>query len=455
MHRGKILVIDDDSSIRRVLQKHLTEKGFEVNTAGDGEKGLEIFQSGKPDIVILDIRLPGRSGLQVLEDIKSENRNIAVVMITAHEDMETTIDAMHKGAFDYLPKPLDIDIVDSLLERIFTSREMEEKAQALYGEDHPRTVEGKLVGKSSGMKRIWKLIGAVSATKATVLIQGESGTGKELVARAIHENSNEKDQQFLAVNCTALVETLLESELFGHERGAFTGAVYEKKGVFEIAGRGTIFLDEIGDMSPGLQAKLLRVLQEREFTRVGGTKIFKTHARIIAATNRNLSELVEENRFRRDLYYRLRVVEIHVPPLRDRKEDIPILVTHLLERINAELGKNVRKVSDEVMGALMRYQWTGNVRELENVLRHAVVVARGAAIMIEDLPELTHEKVKETAIDLRPLREVEAEHIERTLNHARWNKSLASRLLGITRPTLDKKIKEFGLGKKQERRHGT
>jgi DNA-binding NtrC family response regulator len=445
--RGKILVIDDDSSIRRVLQKHLTEKDFNVVTAGDGEEGFELFRAEQPDIVILDIRLPGKSGLEVLEDIRSVDTHTAVVMITAHEDMDTTIDAMRKGAFDYLPKPLDIDIVDSLLERIFTSRELEKRARDVLGEEDQPLVERKLVGKNPDMKKMWKLIGAVSATNTTVLIQGESGTGKELVAHTIHENSSEKTEPFMAINCTALVETLLESELFGHEKGAFTGAVYEKKGVFEVAGRGTIFLDEVGDMSPGLQAKLLRVLQEREFTRVGGTRIYMTRARIVAATNRNLAELVDDGMFRRDLYYRLRVVEIHVPPLRERKEDIPLLVTHLLEKINRELGKNVLKASEEVMNAFLTHGWTGNVRELENALRHSVVVARGGVIMIDDLPELTQGVVKEAAIDLRPLREVEADHIERILNHARWNKSLASRLLGITRPTLDKKIKEYGIEK--------
>jgi len=445
--RGKILVIDDDSSIRRVFQKHLTEKDFHVATAGDGEEGLRLFLTEQPDIVILDIWLPGKNGLEILEEIQSKGTHTAVIMITAHEDMDTTIEAMRKGAFDYLPKPLDIDIVDSLLERIFTSRELEKRAREVSGQAGQPLVEGKLVGKSPGMKKIWKLIGAVSATKATVLIQGESGTGKELVARTIYENSSEKNEPFLGVNCTALVETLLESELFGHEKGSFTGAVYEKKGVFEVAGSGTIFLDEIGDMSPGLQSKLLRVLQEREFTRVGGTRTYKTRARIVAATNRNLAELVEEGKFRRDLYYRLRVVEIHIPPLRERKEDIPPLVTHLLEKINRELVKNVLKVSDEVMNTLMIHNWTGNVRELENTLRHSVVIARGSVIMPDDLPELAHGTVRESSIDLRPLREVEAEHIERILDHAGWNKSLASRLLGITRPTLDKKIREYGIEK--------
>ena len=448
MPRGKILVIDDDSSIRRVFEKHLAEKEFEVVTAGDGEEGIELFTAHKPDIVILDIRLPGKNGLEVLQEIRAQGRDSAVVMITAHEDMETTIEAMRRGAFDYLPKPLDIDIVDSLIERIFTSREMERRVRETPGEDFPETAAGRLVGTSRGMKGIWKLIGAVSATKATVLIQGESGTGKELIARAIHENSDQKREPFLAVNCTALVETLLESELFGHERGAFTGAVYEKKGVFEAAGQGTIFLDEVGDMSQGLQAKLLRVLQEREFTRVGGTKIYKTKARIIAATNHDLAGLVEEGRFRRDLYYRLRVVEIQMPPLRERKEDIPLLVAHLLERINTELGKNVRKVSDEVVRALTAHDWSGNVRELENVLRHSVVVARGGIIMPHDLPELARKSARRESIDLKPLREVEAEHIRRTLEHTKWNKSLASKILGITRPTLDKKVKEYGIEKK-------
>lgn len=448
MPRGKILVIDDDSSIRRVFEKHLAEKEFDVVTARDGEEGIELFTAHTPDIVILDIRLPGKNGLEVLQEIRAQGRDSAVVMITAHEDMETTIEAMRRGAFDYLPKPLDIDIVDSLIERIFTSREMERRARETPGEGFPETAAGRLVGMSRGMKEIWKLIGAVSATKATVLIQGESGTGKELIARAIHENSDQKSEPFLAVNCTALVETLLESELFGHERGAFTGAVYEKKGVFEAAGQGAIFLDEVGDMSQGLQAKLLRVLQEREFTRVGGTKIYKTKARIIAATNHDLARLVEEGHFRRDLYYRLRVVEIQVPPLRERKEDIPLLIAHLLEKINAELEKNVRKVSDEVVRVLTAHDWSGNVRELENVLRHSVVVARGGIIMPHDLPELARKSARRESIDLKPLREVEAEHIRRTLEHTKWNKSLASKILGITRPTLDKKVREYGIEKK-------
>jgi transcriptional regulator with PAS, ATPase and Fis domain len=323
-------------------------------------------------------------------------------------------------------------------------REMDAKLDYLVTEASREWSIDNIVGRTPRMREIFKTIGMLSRSKTTVLIQGESGTGKELVARAIHYNSDNRNEPFVAVNCTALAEGLLESELFGHVRGAFTGAVRDNRGRIEVAANGTLFLDEIGDLSPNLQAKLLRVVENREYSRVGSEKVQHTDARIIGATNRGLEEMVRQGAFREDLYYRLKVVEIVLPPLRERKEDIPLLVAYLLEKINRRLHKNVRKVPDSVMQMLVNYEWKGNVRELENALTRAVTLSRGEILLGEHLPMASAE-AGELTREVMSLKEMEKQYIGHVLRYAHWNKSRASDILGITRPTLDKKIKDYGL----------
>jgi two-component system response regulator AtoC len=358
---AKILIIDDDSSIRESIDLYLTEEGHTVYTGINGTEGLNKFVETSPDVVILDIRLPDIDGFTVLEDLQEEEEDVKVIMITAHHDMDTTINAMKAGAFDYIRKPLNIDELDIAIHKALKSIEMEKKINGLLMEPSRQFKVGDIVGASKEMSEIFKTIGIVSQSKTTVLIQGESGTGKELIAKVIHNNTS-PNEPYIAVNCSAIVETLLESELFGHERGSFTGAIARKLGKFELARYGTVFLDEISEMSINLQAKLLRVLQEMEFERVGGKDRVKVNARIIAATNKDIRTLVKEGKFRDDLYYRLNIVSINIPPLRERKEDIVLLVDYLITKINRDLHKRVLGVSDELMDIFLKYSWPGNVR---------------------------------------------------------------------------------------------
>jgi DNA-binding NtrC family response regulator len=443
----KVLVIDDERSIREHLEMFLQEKGLDVLSAEDGESGAQLIQDEGPDILILDIRLPGMDGLEVLRRIKQENKTISVIMITAFHDMETTIQAMKLGAYDYIHKPIDIDQLEVVIDRVVGSLKLSRCAENLEISRDYRA--DNIVGNTRGMQEIFKLIGLVSDSKATVLIQGESGTGKELIAKTIHFNSPFAREPFIPINCSALVETLLESELFGHEKGSFTGAVYQKKGKIELAKNGTIFFDEIGDIGPNLQVKLLRFLQEREFERVGGEDRLHSGARILAATNRDLSHLVEAQRFREDLYFRLKVVEIQVPPLRERKSDIPLLVEHLLKRINSQLHKKVTKIPGESMEMLVRYRWPGNVRELENVLTRAVLLSKGDVLLTEYLPDLfsSAPETRAKAQGLVPLDQMVKEHVLRALEFVNWDMGKACALLGISRPTLRKKIQKYQLNR--------
>jgi DNA-binding NtrC family response regulator len=362
--------------------------------------------------------------------------------MTGQDDMPTTVLAMQQGAYDYLTKPIDLERLKKILARLIETQELSEQLDLVReNEAEEYKLENILVGRSQQMREIYKTIGSVTMSRVTVLIEGESGTGKELIARAIHFNSPWKDEPFIAVNCTALVETLLESELFGHVKGSFTGAIGDKRGKFELAREGTIFLDEIGEIAPALQVKLLRVLQEREFERVGGEKTIPMNARIIAATNRNLIEEVAEGRFREDLYYRLNVVSIKVPPLRERKEDIPLLVNKLLRRINEELHTKVSKVSKHAMELILEHDWSGNVRELENVLTRAVVLSKSDLIEESVLPSASNRVEAEIKYDWnRSLADVEREHIRHVLEAVRGNRTEAARVLGISKPTLYAKI---------------
>lgn len=452
-----ILVIDDNRLIRQTFKTHLSSEGFEVSLAADGGEGVAQFEEVQPDLVILDIHLPVMGGIDVLKRIREINDKAYVIMITAFDDMKTTVEAMKLGAFEYICKPIDYDELLLSIHKAQRMQEMDTKLDYLVTEASQEWSMDNIVGRTSEMREVFKTIGMLSRSTTTVLIRGESGTGKELVARAIHYNSINREEPFVAVNCTALAEGLLESELFGHVRGAFTGAVRDNRGKIEIAQKGTLFLDEIGDITPSLQAKLLRVVENGEFARVGGEKTQRTEARIVGATNRDLEDLVRQGTFREDLYYRLKVVEIKLPALRERREDVPDLVAHLLEKINRQLHTNVRKVPESVMKMLVNYDWKGNVRELENALTRAVTLAHGDVLLQEHLPLLRSEVTGAGLIteELTSLKEMERRYIEHVLKQTRWNKSRTSEILGITRPTLDKKIKDYELVDPRKRKDPT
>lgn len=437
-----ILIIDDDLLIRKTLLSNFSKEGFEVLLAENGEEGLRKYKQNLPDFVMLDIRLPDMDGIDVLMQIKDKNKDACVIIMTAFDDMKTTVEAIKYGAFEYLVKPLDNVELDLTIKKAIKVRNLEDKLSYLLEEKQKEYTIDNIIGHSAQMREVFKLIGSVASTRTNVLIQGESGTGKELVAKAIHYNSPYSSEPFIVINCSAISDTLLESELFGHVKGAFTDAVCETRGKFEIARRGTLFLDEVGDVSPNLQSKLLRVIETRDFMKVGGEKVLRTEARIIAATNQDLNELVGKGKFREDLYYRLKVVEIILPPLREKTEDIPELVAYSLEKINRELRKNVRKVPPHVMKVLKSLPWRGNVRELENALIRAVILAKGDVVLEENLPLYTPQK-RLFPKELVPLKEIENNYICYVLKCQKGNKSRTSQILQITRPTLDKKIREY------------
>lgn len=379
----RILVVDDDTDGLEVLQTRLAHAGYDVETAESAEKALSRVKAFDPGLIVTDVRMSGMTGLELLEKVRETMEDVEVVVMTAHDDMDTAVRAMKSGAFDFLVKPVDPKAVQALADRCFKERELVETTEV--PEKMAALPRSRLVGSDPKMIEIYKTIGVLAANRATVLIRGETGTGKEVIARAIHENSEHAVEPFIAVNCTALTDTLLESELFGHVKGAFTGATGARKGYFELAGKGTIFLDEIGDTSPDFQTKLLRVLQERRFYPVGGEEPRTTEARVIAATHQPIEKLIEEGRFREDLYFRLKVVEIAVPPLRDRRGDIEAVATALLGRIREGTGRDVRRISDDAVAQLEAYDWPGNVRELENALMRAAIVARGTVIGADHL----------------------------------------------------------------------
>ena len=439
-----ILIVEDDPLVRRTLTSQLAKRGFEIIAAENGEGGVRSFAERCPDLVLLDVRLPDIDGLEVLRKIKEKNRRAIILVMTAFDDMQTTVEAIKLGAYEYLVKPLNAAELDLTIDKALQVRALEEKVSYLVEERQKEYTIDNIIGHSAQIRGVFKMIGSVANTRTNVLIQGDSGTGKELVAKAIHYNSPYRDEPFIVINCSAISDTLLESELFGHVKGAFTDAVCETKGKFEIAGKGTLFLDEVGDVSPNLQSKLLRVIETRDFMKVGGERVLKTEARIIAATNQNLRALIEKGRFREDLYYRLKVVEIMLPPLRDRREDIPELVAYLLEKINRDIRRSVRKVPPDVMRILMDLPWRGNVRELENALTRAVILAKGDVVLKENLP-VDHDEKSPFSKDLVPLEEIEKDYIQHVLSAVKGSKTRASQILQISRPTLDKKIKDYGL----------
>jgi DNA-binding NtrC family response regulator len=442
----RLLVIDDDRALRESLAEVLTEDGYGVDVAEDATSALARLTTLGPHVVLSDVRMPGLDGLELLRIIRERAPNVQVILMTAYDDMPTVVAAMRAGAIDFLVKPLDLHDLRRVIRRVFDDRRTHEKAGGAVRNGDPRDSVplGDLVGRDARMIEIYKVIGQVAATRANVLIRGESGTGKELIAHAIHLHSADAAEPFVPVNCTALPATLLESELFGHVRGSFTGAQSDRRGRFALAGRGSIFLDEIGDTSPEFQTKLLRVLQERQFYPVGADRPEKTEARVIAATHRNLESMVESGDFRGDLYYRLRVVEIRVPPLRERPLDLPLLAQALVRRASNALGCPVPVLAADALAALARHDWPGNVRELENCLTRAIVVSGGNVIHAEDLT-LGEGRAAAAAAPLGTLDEWEREHVERVLAATGGQKAQAARVLGVSRPRLDRLLKKHGL----------
>lgn len=444
----KILVVDDDDSILLLLKKLLKDFNCEIFEAGNGKDAIRITEKEHPDLIVTDLAMPEITGLDILKRAKEIDETVPVIIVTAHDAMASTITAIQLGAYDYISKPLDLDRFKLLIERALGSKRLNDKYSRVAVESSVKPGnESILVGNTPEIKEIFKQIAVVSTNRVTVLIQGESGTGKELISRIIHTSGITKDHPFVAVNCSALSETLLESELFGHVKGAFTGAIRDKKGKFELAGSGTIFLDEISEISLNLQVKLLRVLQEKEFEKVGGETSIPLKARVITSTNKNLQELVRLGKFRDDLYFRLKVFTIQSPDLNSRKADIPQLVIHFLAKINKDLHKNVNIVPFEVMEMLQNHHWIGNVRELENILTQAVVLAKGNVLSMENLILRKDPDELETNDNeiLESLADIEKHHIKKVLDRNNWNKTESAKILGIAKSTLYQKIEEYNL----------
>ena len=435
-----VLLVDDDAAIRAAISDALRTAGFVVDVADSGTAALATVGKSQADVVVTDVRMPDLSGLDVLRELRSRAPDVDVILMTAFDDMPTVVEAMKHGAAEFLVKPLDLDELQRTLDRVFSDRALRQRKRPGRG---AVAEPGELVGRTPRMIEIYKLVGQAAATRATVLIRGESGTGKELVAHAIHSHSGAAAEPFVPVNCAALPSTLLESELFGHVRGSFTGAVGNRRGRFALAGRGTIFLDEIGDTSLEFQTKLLRVLQNGEFQPVGSEETAHTDARVIAATHQPLEALIAERRFREDVYYRLRVVEIVIPPLRERATDIPLLAEHMLQRAAAALSTPAAVLSPDAVAKLMEHPWPGNVRELENCLMRAVVVAPGGVIRAEHLSMSS----PSAAVDMRvpSLEDLERAHVTRVLELAQGHKGRAADLLGVSRPRLNRLIEKYGL----------
>jgi len=446
--RAKILVVDDEAIIRESLGDWLSDAGYQVFTAEDGPQALEILEKERLGIVIADLVMPGMDGIELMKRAKEILPTIGVIIITAYGSIPTAIAAMREGAYDYIEKPFCPERMELLVEKIVEHQGLIEENLFLHQKLEERFRFENIIAKSPEMQRVIEVIKIVAKSNATVLITGNSGTGKELVARAIHSQSHRRGKPFIAVSCAALPESLLESELFGHEKGSFTGAYTQKKGKFEIANRGSLFLDEIGEMSANIQVHLLRVLEEKEFTRVGGNELIKVDVRVISATNKDLKEAIANGGFREDLYYRLNVVTIELPPLRERREDIPLLAHYFLKKFVEENQKEITEFSPDATDFLLKYEWPGNVRELENAIERAVILAKNPSIEVTDLPQgnlLTAGSTLQGEI----LKEVEKNHILKILTESRGNYSQAARILGISRMSLYNKVRTYGLDVKK------
>jgi len=448
--KHQILLVDDDIGHRTMLKLNLERLGYSITEAFDGDEVLAALQKNIFDLILLDLKMARMGGIETLELLGEADIHIPTIVITAFSSIESVVSAMKKGAYDYITKPVDIDNLARILARALEHSSL--KTENAYLKE--RLAEdfsfGKIIGSSDAMRELFSTLRLVAESDATVLIQGESGTGKELVANALHENGPRKKGPFIKVNCSALHENLLESELFGHEAGAFTGASARRKGRFELAHGGTLFLDEIGDMSLPTQAKILRVLQEGEFERVGGNQTISVDVRLLAATHKDLQEMIKDETFRQDLYYRLAVVPIDLPPLRERQGDIPDLANHFLEKMNKKSKKNIKGFHPETLNIFMRYDWVGNIRELENTVERAVILCLGEQITPRELPprflpENDASKSNDFIAHGWTLRDMEREMIRATLHDTNNNKSLAAKNLGIARQTLINKIKEYNL----------
>lgn len=450
--KSKILIADDEINMIWALKKTLTKEGYEIISAEDGVEALEAFKKYEPDLVILDLKMPKMDGMEVLENIKNINSNIPVILITAHGSTKLAVEAMKLGALDYVSKPFDIEELRVIIRKALEYKNLNDEVS--YLREKLKEGSSKIIYKSKSMEEVLELVYKVAPTDATVLILGESGTGKELIANAIHNLSNRSKGPLIKVNCGAFVESLLESELFGYEKGAFTGAVSRKKGRFELAQGGTIFLDEIGDISEAMQVKLLRVLQEKEFERVGGEITIKGDFRVIAATNRDLKEMVVKQEFREDLYYRLNVIPINIAALRDRKEDISLLVDYSIEKYSTQMGRVKMSISEEALGMMKKYNWPGNIRELQNIIERCVILSTGKEITADLLP---HEiRNSNHAVDSNivlpdnglSLEEVEKDLIIQALERTGFNQTNAAKFLGITRHTLIYRMEKYNITEK-------
>ncbi len=448
-----VLIVDDEKNYLVVLEDMLEDEGYKVLTASSGAEAIEIIQAKPVDTVLSDIKMPGMSGIDLLDNIKAVDPDLPVILMTAYAEVDQAVEAMKKGALDHLQKPFDNKDVKRAVARGAEKRSLIKNIR--YLETELGSVWGNIVGKSKAMETVFTIMKRVADTPTTALVVGESGTGKELIARGLHKASSRSSAPFVSINCAAVPENLLESELFGYEKGAFTGAGSLRQGKFEFADGGSLFLDEVGEMSLNLQVKLLRVLQEQEFQRVGGNHDIRVDVRIIAATNKDLREEVDAGRFREDLYFRLNVVRIVVPPLRDRRSDIPFLVAHFIAKFGDKLGRTVRDVDPEVMSALYRYSWPGNVRELENVIERSLVLCRGTTIKPEDLPpEIRESPEIEEGLDTliswekglaETLDAIEERMIRQALKKTRNVQAQAAKMLGVSRSNLQYKMKKYGL----------
>ncbi len=447
IENAKILIVDDELIVRESMKNWLEEEGWKVETAETAEEAFALLGESEFDLIFLDIKMPGIDGIEMLKRLKSSYAEVDVVMMTAYASINTAVEAMKLGAYDYLVKPFEPEYVSMLVKKILSHRRLERENVKLKERLETALKHVNIIGESEAIKNVLKQIEEVAPTDVPVLITGESGTGKEMVARAIHYASPRRFEPLVVVSCGALPEGLVESELFGYERGAFTGAFYKKKGKFEAANGGTLFLDEIGELNQKMQVDLLRVLQEKEITRIGSNKTIKVDFRVVSATNRDLKEMVKEGKFREDLFYRLNVYNIHIPPLRERKEDIPLLVEHFLNQLRRRMGKNVEGATTQAMNKLMKYEWPGNVRELENAIERAFVMANGRLITTDDLVFLDEEGVEIKTPKGLSLSELEKQHIENVLKECNYNISQAAKILDIDRTTLYNKMKKYGISR--------
>lgn len=443
----KLLIVDDEKNIREGLGTALELDGYDVVLAADGAEGWKRFQKGDVDLVITDLRMPGVSGEELLKRVGSETPGVPVIVLTGHGTVENAVEAMRNGAYDFLTKPVNLDRLSLLVKRALQNRELAIQNRRLQEDLERKKRFDSMVGTSAALRRVFDTIARVAPTKASVLVTGESGVGKELVADALHDLSPRKGKPLVKVHCAALASTLLESELFGHEKGAFTGAVARKRGRFELAHEGTLFLDEIGEIDQNVQIKILRVLQEKRFERVGGEETLEVDVRIVAATNRDLKAEIEKGTFREDLFYRLNVVNVHVPPLRERKDDIPLLAASFLKEFSRENGKPIDGLDPRARAALYAYGWPGNVRELRNCLESAVVMAKGSVVTLDDLPPTVRPSGDAGWIRIQvgtTMAEAEKVIIRETLSANKGNKSRTAEVLDIGRKTLHRKLAEYG-----------